>query len=393
MARIITVTILLALFFNPAVRAQQAPAMPAGSGVAINPISVDVDEYLGNISLPPGFRISVYARGVDGARSMALGPEGTLFVGTRFNANREAVGKVYAIRDEDGDSVAEKVTTIAEGLNMPNGVAIHNGDLYVAEVNRIIRFDDIEKKLDNPPAPVVITDDYPDDFMHGWKFIRFGPDNKLYVPVGAPCNTCEPDSNHGVITRIDADGKNRETFAMGIRNTVGFDWHPDTDELWFTDNGRDMWGDDKPPEELNHAPRPGMHFGYPYRFGKTLVDDQFETDLKDSDFTPAALELPAHNAAIGMRFYTGNSFPDDYSHQALIALHGSWNRAVPDGYRVIVAKFKDNKAVTYEDFASGWLTDEKKFWGRPVDIEILPDGSILVSDDHANCIYRISYEG
>jgi glucose/arabinose dehydrogenase len=365
---------------------------PPGAEVAINPLSVDPATYLDRIKLPPGFKISIYAGNVAAARSMALSPSGVLYVGSRWDGRNNQPGKVYAVVDKDGDYKADEVLTVASGLNMPNGVALRDGDLYVAEVNRITRYDDIDNHLSSPPAPVVINDSYPGDFMHGWKYIAFGLDGKLYVPVGAPGNTVEPDAEHSVITMINPDGSGKSIFARGIRNTVGFDWHPVTGELWFTDNGRDLWGSDKPPEELNHAPRAGLHFGYPYRYGKTLADDQFKTTLSDADFTPAALELPAHNAAIGLQFYTGKSFPEQYHNQAFIAAHGSWNRAEPDGYRIFVAYIKDNQAVDYEIFASGWLTEEKKFWGRPVDFEILPDGSLLVSDDFANCIYRIRYE-
>lgn len=359
--------------------------------VANNPMKVDPNDYLKEIKLPLGFKIAMYAENVEGARSMALSPNGTLFVGT-FQQRGKAPGKVYAVLDKDGDFKADEVITIAENLNLPNGVAVRDGDLYVAEISRILRFDNIEENLTNPPEPVVINDTYPTDKWHGWKFIRFGPDGKLYVPVGAPCNICEPDEIYSSITRINADGSDREIYAKGIRNTVGFDWHPETKELWFTDNGRDEMGDDIPPEELNHAPRLGLHFGFPYRYGKAIVDPAFKTDMKDEDFQQAAIEMPAHTAALGMRFYTGNSFPEEYNHQIFIAHHGSWNRKQPDGYRVSLVKLRDNQAVSYENFATGWLIEDK-YWGRPVDIEILPDGSLLVSDDFANCIYRIHYEG
>ncbi|HEY7840263.1 MAG TPA: sorbosone dehydrogenase family protein [Gammaproteobacteria bacterium] len=355
----------------------------------VNPMQVDPHEYISRIKLPPGFTISIFAEGVMNAREMALSPNGTLFVGS-FSFQEPRPDKVYALRDENGDHKADAVLTIASGLNSPNGVAFHDGDLYVAEVNRILRIDDVEKNLKQPPAPVVVNDSYPADFHHGWKFIAFGPDGRLYVPVGAPCNTCEPDQNHSLISSIKPDGTDKQIYARGIRNSVGFDWHPVTNELFFTDNGRDAWGNDRPPEELNHAPKPGLHFGFPYRFGKALVDDSFPTTMTDSDFTPAAVELPAHNAALGIEFYTGGMFPAEYRHQLFIASHGSWNRDPPDGYRIALARFTDNRAVSWEPFATGWLIDEK-FWGRPVDIEQMPDGSLLVSDDFANVIYRITY--
>lgn len=366
-------------------------AQLAQADAVSNPMNVDPKQYLSKIKLPPGFKISMYAEGVTGARSMALSPDGTLFVGTFGEWGGDPTGKVYAIRDNNNDYQADEIITVAENLHWPNGVAVRDGNLYVAEISRILRYDNIEKNLNNPPEPVVIST-YPLEFHHGWKFIRFGPDGKLYVPVGAPCNSCEPDENHGLISRINPDGSAKEVYARGIRNSVGFDWHPVTKELWFTDNGKDEWGDDVPPEELNHAPRPGLHFGYPYRYGKSLLDKDFKTDKKAEAFQPAALELPAHSAGLGMRFYTGKSFPEQYKNQIFIAYHGSWNRSQPDGFRITLVKLKDNKAVSYEHFATGWLIGDK-FWGRPVDIEIMPDGSMLVSDSHAHCIYRISYEG
>jgi glucose/arabinose dehydrogenase len=355
-----------------------------------NPMQVDVKEYLARLKLPPGFEISIYAENVTGARSMAIGPNGTLFVGTFTAWGQPPYGKVYAIRDHDGDGRADEVITIAEGLNHPNGVAVHNGSLYVAEISRILRYDDIENRLHNPPEPLVINDSYPEEFHHGWKFIRFGPDGRLYVPVGAPCNICEPEEPYSTITSILPDGSDLRIFARGIRNSVGFDWHPLTGELWFTDNGRDLWGDDRPPEELNHAPRPGLHFGYPYRYGRNLADDTFATEMKDAAFTPAALEMPAHRAPLGMRFYTGSMFPETFRNQILIAQHGSWNRRRPDGYLVSIARMDGDRVVAYEDFAAGWLVGVS-YWGRPVDVEILPDGSLLISDDHAHVIYRVTY--
>lgn len=362
----------------------------AYAAVVSNPLHVKPEDYLDRIKLPPGFEISLYAEVIKGPRSMALSPSGTLFVGTFTNRIGLAVGKVYAIRDNNGDYRADEVITIAKGLNYPNGVAFKDGHLYVAELDKILRFDNIEENLTNPPAPKVISN-YPRDLQHGWKFIRFGPDGKLYVPVGAPCNVCQPDQDHAIITRLNPDGSGKEVFARGIRNSVGFDWHPVTKEIYFSDNGRDKWGDDRPPEEINHAPTAGLHFGYPYRYGKSLVDPTFKTAMQEKDFQPAAVELPAHNACLGMRFYTGDSFPEKYKSQLFVACHGSWNRSQPDGYRVSLIKFEENRAVGYEHFATGWLQGDE-YWGRPVDIEILPDGSLLVSDDHADVIYRISYK-
>lgn len=337
------------------------------------------------ISLPEGFRITVYAEDVPNARSMALSPNGTLFVGTRKGS------KVYALRDHNNDYVADQVLTLAKGLNMPNGVAFRDGDLYVAEVNRILKWPDIEDRFENPGAPEVVYDRLPKDTSHGWKFIRFGPDGKLYVPVGAPCNICEVKAPFASILRMNPDGSDLEMYASGIRNTVGFDWHPDTQELWFTDNGRDWLGDNLPPDELNHAPTPGLFFGFPFYHGKGLEDPKFGKQAKGMNFTPPVQELGSHVASLGMRFYTGEMFPEEYRHQIFIAEHGSWNRRTPIGYRITLVRLNGNVAVSYEVFAEGWLRNGRP-WGRPVDLQQLPDGSLLVSDDEAGAIYRIVYQ-
>jgi glucose/arabinose dehydrogenase len=273
---------------------------------------------------------------------------------------------------------------------MPNGVAFRNGSLYVAEIDRVQRFDEIEKRLKDPPTPVVINDKYPSDEAHGWKFIRFGPDGKLYVPVGAPCNVClKNDERYASITRINRDGGDFEIYAKGIRNTVGFDWHPKTGELWFTDNGRDWLGDDLPPDELNRVSAKGQHFGFPHCHGKDISDPKYST--RDcAEFIPPVLELGPHVAALGMRFYTGKMFPEKYRGGIFIAQHGSWNRSDPIGYRVMFVKLEGNRSVAYEVFAEGWLRGGKA-WGRPVDVLVMPDGALLVSDDRAGAIYRISF--
>ena len=337
---------------------------------------------LEQITLPAGFHIAAFAR-VPGARSMTLSPGGTLFVGTRGD-------KVYAIPEAAKPDGPRRVLTIARGLNEPNGVAFRDGALYVAEITRVIRFDGIEGRLENPPKPVVVTDRYPTATHHGWKFIRFGPDGNLYVPVGAPCNICEPGDPYAAITRIKPDGSGFEIYARGIRNTVGFDWDPQTRILWFTDNGRDWLGDDRPPDELNTAPRPGMNFGYPYCHGGDIPDPKFGTKHPCSDFTPPAMKLGPHVAALGMRFYTGTMFPSEYRGQIFIAEHGSWNRSVPIGYRVVVVHLKDGKPIRKQIFAEGWLANGSR-WGRPVDVQVMPDGALLVSDDYAGMIYRITY--
>ena len=340
---------------------------------------------LGDIKLPPGFRIAPYAD-VPNARSMTLGERGTLFVGTR---KRE----VYAVLPGETPEGTHRVITIARNLHSPNGVAFRGGALYVAEIHRILRYDGIESRLSSPPDPVVVNDSLPKDEHHGWKFIRFGPDGMLYVPVGAPCNVCErADPLYAAILRMRPDGSGLEVFASGVRNTVGFDWSPDSRELWFTDNGRDMMGDDLPPDELNRAPRKGLHFGFPYVHGKNVPDPEFGARGAPAGFTPPERELPAHVASLGMRFYTGKMFPPEFRGQVFIAEHGSWNRSKPIGYRVSLVRLEGNRAASHEAFADGWLQGERA-WGRPVDVQEMPDGSLLVSDDMGGMIYRISYEG
>lgn len=364
---------------------------------ARNPIDVNVDNYLGRINLPAGFEISIYARGMEEARSLALSDNGVLYVGTRGAVGADAIGKVYAIPDNDGDGVGDEVITILEGLNYPNGVTWHDGDLYVAEISRILRYPDADNNLRNMPVPEVVTDSLPTEYQHGWKHIDVGPDGKLYVPVGAPCNICEIEGVFGTILRMNLDGSNQEIVARGVRNTVGFAWHPDTGDLWFTDNGRDLWGDTVPPEELNRVTDAGQHFGFPHRYGKGLVDIEFPTTMRDTEFTPAVLEMPAHTAGLGLEFYTGSQFPAQYRGQLFAAYHGSWNRNPPQGYLIRLMRFENGTAQSYEDFASGWLVEDPNeagrlvYWGRPVDFEQTPDGSLLVSDDHNGVIYKISY--
>jgi glucose/arabinose dehydrogenase len=360
----------------PAVSA--APA-PAAAGVTRLPLD--------RIRLPAGFKIAVYSDAVPGARSIARSPAGIVYLGTREQ------GKVYALVDRNKDGLADQVYTIASGLRSPNGVAWRNGALYVAEISRVLRYDGIDGKLAKPPAPVVVSSAFPGDAHHGWKFIRYGPDGRLYVPVGAPCNICDPDKPiYASITRLPAAGGGLpEIMARGVRNTVGFDWHPKTHELWFTDNGRDWLGEDSPPDELNHAAKPGLHFGFPYCHGGDIADPELGKDHPCSRYVPPVQKLGPHVAAIGMRFYTGTSFPPEYRSQIFIAEHGSWNRARPLGYRVTLVRLAGDKATAYETFAEGWLDADGQAWGRPVDVEVMPDGALLVSDDKAGAVYRISY--
>ncbi|MDP6582474.1 MAG: sorbosone dehydrogenase family protein, partial [Vicinamibacterales bacterium] len=348
---------------------------------------------LDKITVPPGFLIEVYAPDVPNARSMALSPTGTLFVSTR------QAGNVYAVLDRDQDQKADDVITIASGLMMPNGVAFRDGSLYVAELNRVLRYDDIEARLENPPEPVQVGGDFPSERAHGWKFIRFGPDGKLYVPVGAPCNICDrtgEDMRFATINRMNPDGSGQEVFAHGIRNSVGFDWHPETGELWFTSNGRDRLGDERPGDTLNHAPQIGMHFGFPFCHQGDIPDPEFGERRGCDEFTPPAQTLGPHVASLGMRFYTGSMFPERYRNQIFIAEHGSWNRspeAGHTGFRITVATLDGNRVTDYSVFAEGWLDPDNTSWGRPVDIQVMPDGALLVTDDSAGAIYRITYGG
>lgn len=348
---------------------------------------IAADLPLENIKLPPGFAIEVWSR-VDNPRQMTLGRHdstgGTLFVGSMH------AGKVHAIR-YGADFKAQDTTLLADGLQRPVGVAYKDGRLYVSAISQILRLDKVDQRLDTPPGAITVTDRLPTETHHGWKFIAFGPDGKLYVPVGAPCNICDPDSaRYANIMRMNEDGSNLEVFAKGVRNTVGFDWHPQSKELWFTENGRDLLGDDLPPDELNHAPRAGMHFGYPYCHGGDLPDPQFGAKRACAEFIAPAQKLAPHAASLGMRFYTGRMFPPEYRNQVFIAEHGSWNRSKKIGYRVSLVRLQRNKAVSYEPFASGWLQGERA-WGRPADVLELPDGSLLVADDQAGAIYRITY--
>lgn len=344
---------------------------------------------LEEINLPEGFTISIYADNLKNARSMALSPDGTLFVGTQKEGN------IYAVRDTDGDFKADETYVIDSGLRSPNGVAIKDGDLYIADVENLWIYRNVESDLQNPVSRELIYDDYPKDFHHGWKYIAFGPDGKLYVPVGAPCNICESQNElYASITRMDPDGSNREIYAHGVRNTVGFTWHPDTGEMWFTDNGRDLMGDEVPPCELNKVTEAGQHYGYPYCHGGSIKDPEFGDKYPCDDFVKPEQQLGPHVAPLGIKFYDGNQFPEDYNGHAFIAEHGSWNRSKKIGYRISMVRIENNEAVSYETFADGWLDDEaQEVWGRPVDVLIMPDGSMLVSDDMANVIYRIAYSG
>jgi glucose/arabinose dehydrogenase len=336
------------------------------------------------IKLPPGFHIEMLSDDVPSARAMTLSPKGILYVGSQD-------GHVYALELRNGRATGRHV--IASGLQMPAGVAWRDGALYVSAVSKIVRFDAIDSYLNDPPKPVVVTDKLPTDTHHGWKFIAFGPDGKLYVPQGAPCNICQRDPDRfALIGRMDPDGGHYEVVARGIRNSVGFAWHPVTHELWFTDNGRDLLGDDIPSDKLNRASRVGMNFGFPYCHGGDTPEPEFGKDHPCSEFTPPVVKLGAHVAALGMRFYEGTMFPADYRNNIFIAEHGSWNRSKKVGYRVVrVITDPDGGHARQQVFAEGWLQPGESVWGRPADVLPLPDGSLLISDDTAGAIYRVTY--
>jgi glucose/arabinose dehydrogenase len=340
------------------------------------------------IKLPPGFHIEVLSDDVPAAREMTLSGNGILYVGS-------LQGDVYALELKNGK--VEKRHIVASGLTMPVGVAWRNGALYISAVSSIVRLDDIDHHLNSPPRPVVVTDALSGERHHGWKFIAFGPDGKLYVPQGAPCNVCLPASDpqrthFAMIGRMDADGSHYETIAHGVRNTVGFAWHPQTRELWFTDNGRDMLGDDIPDDKLNRLSHTGEDFGFPYCHGGSVADPEFGAGHPCSGFTPPVAKLGAHVAALGMRFYTGAMFPADYANAIFIAEHGSWNRSKKVGYRVVRLSANPNGTNPRQEvFAQGWLNPDETQWGRPADVLPLPDGSLLISDDYAGAIYRVTY--
>ena len=386
--------------------AQTPQGQPGGRGAARGGFVLGADsmpgtaaEHLGKLKLPAGFSIALYADNVPGARSMALGSDGTVFVGTRAQT-------VHAVVDRNKDFKADEVLTVATGLTSPNGVAFKDGALYVAENSRISRYDgvlDFVKVAGGgaAPKPTVLTDKLPPDRMHGWKYLTFGPDGLLYSAIGAPGNILDRGDPYATIIRMKPEPNTQwEIFARGVRNTVGYTWHPDTREMWFTDNGRDALSDDTPNDELNIAAKPGLHFGYPYCHQGEIIDPEFGKGKNCADYVAPAQKLGPHVAGLGLKFYGGTMFPADYRKQLIVVNHGSWNRS-PEvshtGYRLMLAKVQNNKVTSYEPFVEGWLQAapgsqlKRQAWGQPVDLLELPDGSLLVSDDRANVIYRITY--
>lgn len=345
-------------------------------------------DVLNQLHVPAGFTVSIFADNLPDARSLALGDNGVVFVGSGSG------DAVYAVQDSDSDGVADKRYVIAKHLYSPNGVAYKDGSLYVAEINRIIRFDRIMQQLAAPPKPVVVYDQLPSEQHHGWKYLRIGPDNKLYTAVGAPCNVCEPEKAiYSSLVRLNADGSGFETLARGIRSSVGFDWQPETNALFFTDNGRDELGDDLPPDELNQWTAIGEHFGFPYCHGGDIADPEFGAAKECAQFTAPVWKIKAHMAPLGLRFYRGKQFPREYQNQLFVAEHGSWNRSVPQGYRVALITFSQGKPVTEQVFIDGWLTKSGGVIGRPVDVLEMPGGGLLISDDKLGVIYKVEYHG
>ena len=341
------------------------------------------------IRLPAGFHLEIFTHGVPNARQMALSPGGTLFVGSRERARR-----VYAVVDKDRDWKADKVFVVARDLDLPSGVAFRQGALYVAANSRVLKLDDIERRLAMPPRPITILEDLPKERYHGWRYIKFGPDGRLYLPIGIPCDACARGAPFGQLITMDAEGHDRKTYAYGLRSVQGLAWHPETRDLWFADNGRDGLGDDLPADEINRIAEPGQHFGAPYCHAGSIPDPNLGSRATCDGYVPPAAKLPAHVTPLGIAFYTKNQFPEDYRKQLFVAEHGSWGRSIPIGYRISTLTFDDDgKLLGYDVFAEGWLNPDGSYWGRPTDLLVAPDGSLLVSDDEAGVIYRISYRG
>jgi glucose/arabinose dehydrogenase len=390
-----TVAVLVALALGPLADAQQAappswkqgqPANMADSTLAPiaqppapkAPGEIPVDK----IKVPAGFKVTLWAHGINNAREMVWGDKGTLFVSSRV------AGNVYALVDK-GD--ARDVKVIAKGLNLPNGIAFKNGTLYIAEVSRITKMVGIEDKLDNPPAMEVVYDILPRDLPHGWKHLAFGPDGKLYFNIGAPCNICLPPDTHANLSRVNPDGTGFEYVAHGVRNSVGFDWHPITKKLYFTTHGRDWMGEDSPSDRFDVVTRKGQHFGYPFCHAGDMLDPEFGKGKNCNDYVKPLLKTGPHVAGNGVEFYTGSMFPAEYQSRAFLAQRGSWNRSKKVGFRVMMVTLDAKGGVAkYEPFAEGWLQGDE-IWGRPVYTRTMKDGSLLIADDYAGAIYRVSY--
>ena len=362
---------------RPAANASLAPVTPPPLAAAADKVPVD------KLKVPKGFKVEVYMSGIANARSLRLGDKGTVFVSNR------TLDKIYAIVDKGGK---RELKIIAKDLYRPNGIALHDGTLYIAELSQISKIEKIEDNLDNTPKPTVIYNDLPKDEPHGWKYLTVGPDNKLYFNIGAPCNICMPPDTHAQIRRINLDGSGAEVVARGVRQIVGMDWHPTLKQLYFTENARDWLSEELPNDKLNRLTQPGKdNFGYPYCHQGNLPDQEFGWGHSCSEFTGPVALLGPHSAPLGIKFYTGTSFPAEYRGQAFIARHGSWNKSKKIGGDILVAKFnKDGTLKSLEPFLTGFLQDNN-YVGRPVDLLVMKDGSLLISDDFAGAVYRVSY--
>ena len=339
---------------------------------------------ISKIKVPQGFKVELWAHGIANARVMTWGDKGTLFVSSRV------AGNVYAVTDQGGQRT---VKVIAKGLNLPNGIAFKDGTLYIAEIHRITKIDGVEGKLgsaDLTGEMKVVYDTLPKDAPHGWKYLAFGPDGKLYFNIGAPCNICIPPDTHANISRINPDGSGFEYFALGVRNSVGFDWHPATKELYFATHARDWMGEDVPNDRLDVAPKKGLHFGFPYCHQGDIPDPQFHSGRSCSEFAPPLLKTGPHVGGNGVMFYTGSQFPAEFKNRMFLAQRGAWNRTQKTGYKVMMVTLRTGDVPRYETFAEGWLENNQP-WGRPNYTVHMKDGSILLSDDYAGAIYRISY--
>jgi glucose/arabinose dehydrogenase len=380
--------------------AQQAAPLPPGSPligrpdnegamklapVAPPPIPATAEKVAGvvdKLTVSKGFKLEVYASGIANARSLRIGDKGTVFVGSRL------LDKVSAVVDKGGK---KEVKVVASGLYRPNGLAFKDGTLYIAELSKISKIEKVEDNLDSPGKPTVIYDNLPKDEAHGWKFIGIGPDNKLYIPVGQPCNNCLPPETHGQIRRINLDGSGMEVIAKGVRNTVGFDWHPVSKELYFTDNGRDWASEDVPEDELNRITKVGEHFGSPFCYQGDFPDPEFGWGRSCSEFTPPVAKMGPHSASLGMRFYTGSMFPAKYKNAIFVARHGSWNRSKKFGGDIVAVHLnKDGTVKNIEPIVTGFIGPDNNYIGRPVDVQMMKDGSLLISDDFNGAIYRLS---
>lgn len=354
---------------------------PLAGKLTATPVS---DIPLANYRLPPGFKVEVWASGIPGARAMARAENGKVWVGTR------GIGRVYEITDAGGQRTSR---VLVDKLVQPGGVAYANGSLYVMAIDKVLRYDGIATNPAAQPVDMTAAFKLPKEQHHNWKYIAFGPDGKLYVPFGAPCNICEPGEEYAQIRRYNPDGSGMEVVARGVRNTQGFNWHPETKELWFTDHGRDWMGDDGPADELNRMTKVGLNFGFPYCHAQGIADRDFPKANACAGVTLPVQTMGPHAAAMGVHFYTGSMFPAEYKNALFVARKGSWNRTQKFGYDVVVVKTdaQGNNPVV-RPFMTGFLDPlNDSFSGRPTYFLQLPDGSLLVSDEQLGAIYRISY--